>query len=112
MSRKVAVLFLCSLLVWSFGVAGLLYGYYQTEECSEVSGLVVNKEDSSDGLVVYVIIDDNGKQTGYRVFVGPTVFSQYEVGDTYEREVCELEDYEEFHTVIGRLLELGLMEEL
>ena len=47
---------------------------------------------------------------GYRVFVGPETYEEYEVGYVYTDTTCDIEDYAAIQDVINELLTWGIIE--
>ena len=94
------------------GVSGgsVIHAINNQQECWNVAGEVIGKDNSEGLLVLYVVFYDNGDREQYKVFVGPETYESYSVGEVYEEEVCDIQEYNKLHELIDSLMELGLLQ--
>jgi hypothetical protein len=111
MSKEVLAVILAFVVLAAFSDYGVVYTQQTLYECHEVSGTITAKEDSNGPLALYIVLTEGGEAANYKVYVGPTLFEEYDVGDTYTERMCEITAYQEFTNMIGELLSAGILEE-
>ena len=83
---------------------------HHTLPCYTVKGEVIEKEESNNDYILYVITEIDNKKQGYALHVAEETYKNHDVGDTYERITCELAYLNEIKTIIDELLDAGIME--
>ena len=110
---EIFAIFLCVSLV-SIGFAG--QGGLGVElnniktECFSVAGEITHKDETSGIPILYVKLNDNGKTENYIVYVSPSTYLEYEVGDAWNDEICEIAEYSNLRKFIDTLTEAGILE--
>lgn len=111
MSKEIMAVFLAFVVLLAFTDNGVVYTQQNVYECHEISGTVIDKDDSGGPLILYVSLTEGGQESKYMVYVGPKLYEEYQVGDTYIERMCEFTAYEEFTKIVGNLLSAGILEE-
>tara|TARA_R110002020_G_scaffold118607_1_gene270994 strand:+ start:676 stop:1038 length:363 start_codon:yes stop_codon:yes gene_type:complete len=62
--------------------------------CTKIEGSVIFKEYDEEGHKLYVELFIQSEWEGHIVFVSNNTYNSFEVGDTYERIICDLIEYE------------------
>tara|TARA_Y100001963_G_scaffold154265_1_gene242654 strand:+ start:746 stop:1096 length:351 start_codon:yes stop_codon:yes gene_type:complete len=97
------------IIVVSITGPSINHGVVNPFSCRETVGTVIAK-DNTEGFVLWVELDYKDEVHGYRVFVSPAIYEDYEVGYSYTETTCDLLEYEEIGEIINSLAEAGLLE--
>ena len=77
--------------------------------CKNIEGSVVMKEHDDEGHKLYVEYFVASNWEGSIVFVSNNTYNSFEVGDTYERVVCDLFEYQNILQQIEDLQNIGVL---
>ena len=79
-----------------------------TITCRNVDGEVIDKEAP---VTLIVRVDDTvaKKVTTYNLYVSPSAYSNYSIGDKHTESICTITDYEYYKEIIDKLLESGIL---
>tara|TARA_R110002096_G_scaffold12490_1_gene44934 strand:+ start:66 stop:416 length:351 start_codon:yes stop_codon:yes gene_type:complete len=91
---------------YSFGLDSLQQD--GTITCRSVDGEVIGKEIPVT-LIVRVNDTVANKITTYNIYVSPSAYSNYSIGDKHTESICTITDYEYYKEIIDRLLESGIL---
>lgn len=78
--------------------------------CYDTHGEVVAKENDNGMFILYVSLDYQADIKGYKIFVGPETYEEYEIGYVYTDTTCDIEDYDGIQDIINELLTWGVIE--
>tara|TARA_R110002020_G_scaffold201000_1_gene403410 strand:+ start:2246 stop:2599 length:354 start_codon:yes stop_codon:yes gene_type:complete len=82
-------------------------------DCKTVDGTVIQKQQNDTGNILYVELDYKEQTRGYRVYVSPTTYEEFELNETYSEKVCNTWDYEVgVENLINNLTAWGIVEAL
>ena len=109
MREATAVTLLLLLLIGSSS-SGIFSPHNPVMTCYDTQGEVIAKENDNGMFILYVSLDYQDDKKGYRVFVGPETYEEYEVGYVYTDTTCDIEDYAAIQDVINELLTWGIIE--
>lgn len=104
------VICVCILLPLSTVGPTISVGFINPTKCYNTEGEIVGKDNTDGTFVLYVKLDYNSENIGYRVYVSPQTYEGYEVGDTFTEQTCDLIEYEEIQQIIDELLSWGVVE--
>jgi len=115
--REQLFAYVCVLMMFLVLGAGGGAFQWQTKEdvgftCRDITGEVIAKDHSDGSFKLYVLLNDSGEESGFALWVGPDIYDEYEVGDTYKDRMCSLVQYEKLKQVIQDLLDAGLLDQL
>jgi len=106
------ILCICILLPLTTIGPTISIGVINPTKCYITEGEIVGKDIEEGKFVLYVRLDYNAENLGYRVYVTPATYEEYEEGATFAERTCDLIEYEEIQQILDELLAWGLMEEM
>jgi len=106
------MLCICVLLPMTTIGPAISVGIINPTECYTTEGEIIGKDIEGGALVLYVKLDYDSEDLGYRVYVTPETYAEYEVGYTFSERTCDLIEYQEIREILEDLLSWGIVEEV
>ena len=75
--------------------------------CKMIEGVVVDKEHDENGYRLYIEVYVSNSWDGHIVYVSKDVYYEYEMGVTYEQQVCDLVEYDNLVQTYQDLINMG-----
>ena len=80
-------------------------------DCSTIYGTVVGKTQDETGNILYVDLDYKNEIRGYRVYVSPESYQEFNINETYHEKICNTWDYDVgVENLINNLTAWGIVE--
>ena len=105
------VVCICILLPLSIVGPTISVGVINPTKCYTTEGEIVGKDNTDGNFILYVKLDYNSENVGYRVYVSPQTYGEYEVGDTFEERTCDLIEYGKIQDILDELVAWGVVEQ-
>jgi len=75
--------------------------------CRTLEGVIIDKQDDSDGYRLYVELFIKDEWEGHIIWVSNRTYNSYDIGYSYSEKVCELVEYEDILSVYNDGIDTG-----